>query len=62
MNEKEFIDWLVDYILWHDEDEDLCAEVICRKLVKVGALKRETDYDDIIPRVYYVKAKREKSE
>lgn len=41
MNDKEFIDWLIDYIFECDENgEELVSEVICRKLIKAGKLKR----------------------
>ena len=41
MTDKEFFDWLIDYIFECDEnDVEVVAEVICRKLIKAGKLKR----------------------
>lgn len=48
MTDKEFIDWLIDYIFECDEnDEEVVAEVICRKLIKAGKLKR-VEIDGVI--------------
>lgn len=48
MTDKEFFDWLIDYIFECDEnDEEVVAEVICRKLIKAGKLKR-VEIDGVI--------------
>ena len=48
MTDKEFIDWLIDYIFECDEnDKEVAEEVICRKLIKAGKLKR-VEIDGVI--------------